>query len=144
LTSFSIEDSFLRRISSRGCVREDGTIGADAFTHRPEKKETALSFTYQDGTLKTKAQLDDYHRYNRLPSGDLPGICRLTFYDLTEGICPPLPPRHEPDPADERYGHLHCVTGLPHNEVHKEQLAKLATRNGIVRRFVRAKRTTAS
>jgi len=132
---FVAEDSFLRRGGKRSV--KNGLVEPDVF--KPRANEATLSFTHQDKSLETDKALDEYQRYNALLSGDLPAICRLTFYDLTEGVEPSLPPRFEHDPDDALYGHLHCVTELPLNEDHRRQLAKLATDNRIVREFVKAK-----
>lgn len=138
LKPFLPEDSFLRRVGTKRYLK-DGLVSRDAF--RPRNAEASLSFTWQDESLRSEEALDEYQRHNALPqSGDLPGLCRLTYHDLTVSLSPPLPPRHEPDDADPRFGHLHCATDLPRDELHMEKMAKLATRNGLVRLFVRARR----
>ncbi|MCK6483584.1 MAG: hypothetical protein HUU22_05645 [Phycisphaerae bacterium] len=139
LKPFQPEDSFLRRVGKKRYLRDGGEVSFEAF--RPRDGEASLSFTWQDESLRSEEGLDEYQRNNALrQSADLPGLCRLTFHDLTVSLSPPLPPRHDPDNADPRYGHLHCATDLPCDELHMEKMAKLATRNGLVRLFVRARR----
>ncbi len=87
--AFAPDDSFLRRIDKKRHAL-DGIIAADVF--RPRTNETTLSFTYQDASLRQEGALAAYQLAKRLPSGDLPGICRLTFHDLTRKLDPPLPP----------------------------------------------------
>lgn len=135
VATFAPDDNFLRRISKRGNIKE-GVVHAGAF----DDGHSTLSFTLQDGNLRTEAGIDEYHRDKALPSGDLPGIICLSFHDMTEAVRPPLPPRREPDPEDEKYGHLHCCTDRPEDEAQRDQLAKLATRNGVVRQLVRKKK----
>jgi hypothetical protein len=136
LGRFVAGDSFLRHIDRRRHIAGDGTIAWGVF--KPRSSELSLSFTYRDEALKMERVLDEYQQDKMLPHGDLPGICYLSFYDLTESLDPPLPPRSEPYPADEKYGHLHCITDIPRDEIHMEKMAKLATRNGVLRPFVRA------
>lgn len=131
VVSFTTDDRFLRRVSKAGSIKR-GAVGAGAF----QDKHPTLSFTLQDAVLKDPAGLDRYQRDKALPSGDLPGICALTFHDLTESVKPPLPPRHEPDRADTKYGHLHCCTDRPIDDDHRDNLAKLATRNGVLCQFI--------
>ena len=132
LGPFDPEDSFLRRVSTKAAIK-DGTVGWRAF----DDQHPTLSFTFQDDDLQTGPGMQTYQRDKALPSGDLPGICKLTLYDLTESLRPPLPPRADRDPEDEKYGHLHCCTDCPVNDDHRRKMAKLATRNGILREFVR-------
>ena len=137
LGPFDLADSFLRRVSSRGAAR-DGVVQPRAFQAR--EGEESLSFTFQNWSLKSEAALVQYQARKVLPRGDLPAICKLTFDDLTVALEPALPPRPHLDPEDEEYGHLHCLTSLPTSKTHQENMAKLATRNGILRDFVRASR----
>lgn len=132
---FVADDSFLRHIAKRRYHR-DGIISWEVF----DDDHPTLSFTFQDATLKTELGLDQYQRDKAFPSGDLKGICKLSFYDLTESLRPPLPPRGDPDADDREYGHLHCCTDRPIDQGHKELMAKLATRNGVLREFVHRKR----
>ena len=111
----------------------DGIVHWEAFDDR----HPTLSFTFQDQNLKTESGLYRYQRAKALPSGDLPGICKLSFWDLTESLEPPLPPWAEPDPEDNEYGGFHCCTDPPLDQTHKESLAKLATQHGTVLEFVR-------
>ena len=127
---FEVNDAFLRRIDRRRWIARDGTIAPEAFLAR--EGESSLSFTYQGSGLRDNAALDDYQRVYRLPSGDLPGLCRLTYGNLTRDLETPLPPRHNPDDNDAVYGHLHYVTDCP-TRVQMEQMAMLATWNGVVR-----------
>jgi hypothetical protein len=136
LGPFVAEDSFLRHIDRKRHIADDGGVSWEVF--KPRNGEPSLSFTYRDKELKAEQGLKAYQEYKALPHGDLPGICSLSFDDLTRSLEPPLPPRPERNVADERYGHLHCVTDCPRDEVHMERMAKLATRNGPVCPFVRA------
>ena len=133
--SFCADDSFLRR-STRKLIK-DGYVVWRVFEAREKLDERTLSFTLQDENLKTPQGIEQFQLDKMLESGDLPGICLLTHADLTKKLIPPLPPRHDPDKEDERYGHLHCVTDLPRDEDHMRLLATLATDNGVVRDFVR-------
>ena len=135
LGPFVAQDSFLRHVDRKRHIK-DGTVSPEVFKDRHQ----TLSFTYQDETLCTKERLDAYQRDKELQFGDLPGLCRLTFDDLTVSLRPPLPPRPDPFPQDERYGDLHCCTDQPSNDVQRRKMAHLAERNGIVRQFVRRKR----
>ena len=96
VAAFAPDDSFLRRIDRKRHAL-DGIIATDVFKPRPN--ETTLSFTYQDASLRQEGALAAYQFSKRLRSGDLPGICRLTFHDLTIKLDPPLPPRPEQDEA---------------------------------------------
>lgn len=134
---FVADDSFLRRIDRKRHIHDD-SVTWEAF--KPRESEQSISFTYRDGSLNTQEGLQRYHRDRVLPLGDLPGICKLAYYDLTVSLEPPLPPRSEPDLTDTKYGHLHCCTDCPRNEIHMEMMAKLATRYGILCPFVRHKK----
>lgn len=139
LGPFVDEDSFLRHVGRRRYIsRKDGTVSHEVFK---DKHET-LSFTYQNEVLRTDEGLNQYQRDKVLPSGDLPGLCRLTFYDLTVSLHPPLPPRSDPNPDNDRYGHLHCCIGRPVDDDQCTKMAHLAERNGIVRPFVPKKIAT--
>lgn len=127
---FQPTDPFLRRVDRRKWLTKNGVVAAGAFL--PREGETSISFTFQDENLRLPPSLDTYWRANRLPSGDLPGLCTLTQHDLAEELESPLPPRHQPDPEDTVYGHLHCVTDCP-TATQAEQMALLATRNGVLR-----------
>lgn len=128
---FVAEDCFLRRVSKKRCIR-GGIVTWEAFYDL----HSTLSFTYQAEILQNEESIDQYQRDKALPSGDLPGLCRLSFEDLTVSLDPPLPPRRRRVRGDEKYGHLHYVTNCPKNRIHRESMAKLATRNGVVREFV--------
>lgn len=134
LAPFVNEDSFLRRFLKRGLTKE-GTVSAGAFKDQHE----TLSFTFQDDGLRTDKGLNDYHSAKVLPFGDLPGLCKLTFHDLTVSLKPPLPPRPDADPEDTKYGHLHCCTDQPSSDAQRTLMAYLAENHGIVRQFVRKK-----
>lgn len=137
LGPFIAEDGFLRRVDRRARIRDD-IVHWQVF--EPRSQETGLSFTYQHDSLKTDQGLTAYHRAKALPSGDLPGICKLTFHDLTQALEPPLAPRPERDHSDKEYGRLHCVTDCPRDQLHMVKMAKLATRNGVLRRFKRLRK----
>jgi hypothetical protein len=115
-----------------------GTVSPEVF----EDQHGTLSFTYQNERLRTEEGLDQYQRDKALKSGDLPGLCKLTFYDLTVTLRPKLLPRWHPVPEDEKYGRLHCCTDRPADDVHRRKMAHLAERNGIVRPFVPKKKRT--
>jgi hypothetical protein len=134
LKALGREDWFLRRVAYARYIKR-GLVSAKAFECRPG--EVSLSYTFQDVELRTGQGLDAYHVHSAFPSGDLPGICTISFVDLVDRTKPPLPPRFDPDPDDARYGHLHCSTDCPDRD-NMERLAKLATENGVVRPFVPA------
>lgn len=139
LGAFVADDSFLRHVSKKRHIADDGTIGREAF--QPRVGEPTLSFTYQAETLRTDEALSAYQIDKKIPgSGDLPGICKLTYYDLTEALQPPLPPRFDEVPEDPKYGSLHYVTDIPKDSIHMEMMAKLATRNGVLRPFIKARK----
>lgn len=131
LDRFVATDFFLRRVSKKRLIKDEVVLAA-AF----DDKHETLSFTLQNEDLKTDLGLDTYQRAKVLDSGDLPGLIGLSFLDLTISVCPPLHPRRELDEADASYGALHCCTDRPVDLGHREQLAKLATNNGIMRPFV--------
>ena len=131
LEPFCAEDSFLRHADRKNHIRR-GTVLHDVF----KDKHGTLSFTYQDDNLRTEAGLDQYQRDKALPSGDLPGLCRLTFLDLTRELEPPLPPRPDPVAQDEKYGHLHCCTDRPIDDAQRRTMAACAERNGELRELV--------
>lgn len=133
--ALSREDWFLRRVAYNNHIKHD-TVHWKAF--RPEREETALSYTLQAEDLGAADGIDRYQLYWVFPSGDLPGICRLSYVNLTEDLEPPLPPWPDLDETDERYGHLHCHTDLPRDKDSMRRLAVLATENGVVRPFVEA------
>ncbi len=131
---FQTSDSFLRHLDRKNRLTPDGLISAKAFEARTS--ESTLSFTYQCDSLKNTDDLDKYQKSKELPSGDLPGLCKLTFKDLSITLKPPLPPRFDPNHSDPQYGHLHCATDLPRDVLHREAMAKLASNNGLVKPFV--------
>ena len=137
LGPFVARDSFLRHVDREKRIK-NGTVSQEVFK---DKHET-LSFTYQNPVLRTKEGLVQYQQDKEFESGDLPGLCRLTFHDLTVSLQPPLPPRSDPVPEDKKYGHLHCCTDRPIDDVHRRKMAHLAERNGIVRPFVPKKNRT--
>lgn len=132
---FVAHDSFLRRVGRKGDIK-NGIIAPAVFK---DKHET-LSFTYQDDDLRTENGVSQYQLDKVLRFGDLPGLCRLTFRDLTVDVQPALPPRFVLDPDDEKYGRLHCCTDQPNGDEQCEKMAELALRNGIVREFVPKKK----
>ena len=131
LGPFVAEDSFLRHADRKRHIR-DGTVSPDVFWDNHQ----TLSFTYQDAGLRSEEGLDQYQRDKELPHGDLPGLCKLTFHNLTVELQPGLSPRSDPVPQDENYGHLHCCTDRPTDDVQRRRMAHLAERNGVVREFV--------
>jgi len=128
---FALEDGFLRRIVFPNLIK-NGVVRRKAF----KDNHTTLSFTFRNDELKTSAGLDFYQSRKKLPSGDLPGLCMLTYGDLTLALEPPLEPRHERDTEDEYYGNLHCVTDRPVHDDQRERMAKLATKHKEVLRPV--------
>ena len=135
--TFAPDGSFLRRAAGRGSIASD-VVHWRAF--EPRVNEAELSYTFRSEELTAETAVDEYQQVKRLPSGDLPGICTLTFRNLARDITPALPPRHAIDFDDEHYGHLHCCTDLPPTRDVMEALAALATQNGVIRDFVRAKK----
>ena len=135
LGPFAAEDFFLRHVDRKRRLK-NGIVLWEVFDDR----HPTLSLTYQDANLRTDGALDRYQQDKKLQYGDLPGLCRLSFRDLTESLEPALPPRHDPDPEDEQYGHLHCCTDRPISQAQMEIMATLAPKNGIVREFVRKRK----
>jgi hypothetical protein len=133
LGPFVAEDSFLRH-ADRNRLFKDGTVSPEVFKLR--KNDSTLSFTYQDESLRDETALDQYQLDKELLSGDLPGLCKLTWNDLTVSLDPALPARHDPNSIDEKYGHLHCCTDPPRDDEQCSVMASLADRNGIVREFI--------
>lgn len=131
---FDASTSFLRRLSRRSHLR-DRVVSADAFVD----KHPTLSLTFRDERLRSDAGLQAYREAKRLQYGDLPGLCELTYPDLTQRVFPPLPPWHERDPDDPSYGESHCNTDKP-SSAQAEQMAALATRNSVLIPLTRAKR----
>ena len=131
LEPFAPEDGFLRRIVYANHIKR-GYVHWRAF----KDAHPTLSFTYRDDELATCAGLDLYQIRKALPSGDLPGICMLTFLDLTCSLEPPLEPRQEVDNEDEYYGELHCVTDQPVDKAQRQEMAKLAAKRQDVLRSV--------
>lgn len=124
-------DSFLRRVNKGRCARR-GVVEPDAFLD----SHPSLSFTLQAVLLQSESGLREYQVAKRLPSGDLPAICKLTFSDFIELVKPPLPPRFEPDNEDALYGQFHCATDRP-DGTQREQMARDATQHGILLEFRR-------
>lgn len=127
---FRDEDSFLRHAIKPRHLRDDIVIAELFRDGHPE-----LSFTFQDESLTSSESLDQYQRDNVTKFGDWLGLCRLYYLDLTHVS---LEPHWAPDPKNERYGRLHCVTAAP-TEDQAKLMAEAATRNGIVRQFRRKK-----
>lgn len=113
---------------------DEGEVSWEVF--KPRDNESALSFTYRDESLQSEDDVQRYQKAKVLGHGDLPGLCGLTFSDFTVTLKPPLPPRVQRDASDLEYGHLHCVTDRPHNQLHMEKMAKLATRNSMILPFI--------
>ena len=121
LREFVDEDEFLRR------VRYPDHFKRGVLLWRAFKKEGAqMSWTLRNDDLRTDVGLDAYHaHFSELVGEKLPAILWFSFYGLTRGIDPPLEPKHDNDPDDLKYGHLHCSTSAPHDREHMEVLAKL-------------------
>ena len=128
---FAAGDCFLRRVSKPRAVRNN-VVTWEAFSDSWD----TLSFTSRDANLLTDHGLRQYQLDKALPRRDLPGICQLSFEDLAERLEPPLPPRNDPAPDDDKYGHLHCVTDRPYDEAHRIRMATLATEHGVLLNFV--------
>lgn len=133
LRSFEDEDRFLRRVAYPDHIRR-GLVHWRAF------RETgpSLSLTLQTGELRTEPGLELYQSRFRFQSGDLPGICWLSFLGLTKLVAPPLEPHWDSDETDPHYGHLHCCTAPP-TKPQAERLAKLVNDDeygGLLRDFV--------
>ena len=126
---------FLRRIAFKRHLRpgQDGiVVHKNAF--RGRLTESSLSLTLQDESLQSAESLRGYQSNCQLPSGDLPGVCRVSYQNLVVDVIPPLPPRPEPDPTDSLYGYLHYAIDLP-DEVQQQRLAVLATNNVVLLGF---------
>lgn len=116
-------DKFIRRVRFADHIKR-GIVHWKAFKEKDEV--LTLSFTFQNEELLADSAITAYQQYfSRMIGGDLPGLLRLWFEGLATILAPPLPPRYEPDPEDEAYGHLHCCTDKPRDKKHMEQLAKL-------------------
>lgn len=124
---FVAEDRFLRRTDRKGYIKErDGrfVVVWEAFKPRPNERD--LSFTFQALQLQSEEALRQFQQDKELPeSGDLPGICRLSYANLNDQS---LPPRFKEDPDDTVYGKLHHVTDLP-SQPQMESLAAMASQN---------------
>jgi hypothetical protein len=124
------DEQFIRRFAKTTAVKKDRVVLPAAF--EPRVEEAALSFTFRDETLQSREALLRYrHHFEIQPSGTLPGLCFLTYANLTEGLQPPLPPRYSDDETDPVYGHLHHLTDLP-SETQQNQMATQATQNGLL------------
>jgi hypothetical protein len=116
------------------------TVLAAAFAPR---NATTLSYTPRAGVLNTTQGLLAYREAKQMPSGDLLGICHLSFENLTTDMEAQsgkrLPPWADRDRLDRSrlYGRLHCSTKLP-NPLQQELLAECATRSGGVIPFEKA------
>ncbi len=140
LTPFQPSDRFLRRVGFSDHITRGGMLIWKAFKER----DPTLSFTFQDETLRSDANLDRYQAYysrSEFFNGNLPGIVWLSFEGLSLRVAPPLVPRQDPNiEEDPTYGHLHCVTDAPRDKAHMQILAKLvndAEFGGILREFVK-------
>jgi len=124
------DEQFIRRFSKKSAVKKDRQVLPAAF--EPRIDERGLSFTLRDETLQSREALLRYRTYFQIQkSGDLPGLCFLTYANLTQGLQPPLPPRYSEYETDPVYGHLHHLTDLP-NETQQNQMATQATQNGLL------------
>jgi hypothetical protein len=123
---FLPQDGFLRRTDRPNRIK-GGLVFWEAFKPRMPHDTDGLSFTYQNHQLQNEDSLRQFQVDHELKLGDLPGVCRITFGDLTECLQPPLPPRSKADPDDKRYGGLHCLTDLPVSQEHMESMANLAS-----------------
>ena len=141
LMRFTDNHEFLRRVLFDSHVKRD-VLHWRAF----KDKDVRMSWTFRDESLQSDTAIDEYRAYFsqlideslKLVGASLPAILRFTFYGLTRCIDPPLEPRHDPDPDDSKYGHLHCSTEAPHDKAHMELLAKLVNDGqfaGIARRY---------
>ncbi len=126
MTSFAPNDGFLRRTAGKRYIK-NGVVGWEAF--KPREGEDGLSFTYQSPSLQSPEGIRSFQLDKVLPSGDLPGICKLTYSNLAVGLSPPLLPRFKMDLDDAKYGALHCLTELPQDQEQMEAMAQLASRN---------------
>jgi hypothetical protein len=136
--AFRDGDRFLRRIRLPDHIRR-GLVYWRGF----KDKGSRLSFTFQDESLSSDVGLDAYRRYvaEKYMSGDLPGICWLSYHGLVSRLDPALEPQHDPDSTDFVYGHLHCSTAQPRDKEHMEKMAKLVNDGdygGLLRDYVRA------
>ena len=114
--------------------KESGRVVVRARAFR-EARYPMLSLTLRSGELESHDQLLEYRQCFPLDSGDLQGICTVSYVDLTARVEPPLSP--ERAPIDGAYGQLHCETELP-TEDQQNTLAKLATENGVLLDFVKS------
>lgn len=134
--SFQAGDRFLRRVRFADHLRR-GVVHWRAFKDDDE----TLSLTFQDDSLKGNAAILDYQEhFSAAIGGDLPGLLWFSFDGLTSRLDPPLPPRHDPDSSDSRYGHLHCSTDKPRDRAHMQLLQKLVNDGefaGVLFRFVK-------
>ncbi len=139
LTPFQASDRFLRRVGYADHLRN-----RVLFWRAFKERESTLSFTFQDESLRNETSLDQYQTYysrSTFFGGNLPGIVWLSFEGLFSRVSPPLVPRQDPNiEEDPAYGHLHCVTDAPRDKAQMQILAKLVNDNefgGILREFVK-------
>lgn len=133
----ALGDFFLRHISKKRQAPE-GIIAPCAFELR--RAELTLSLTFQSDRLKTDEDLRQYQEAKAIrPSGDLPGLCRVSYRNLVSDVDPPLEPELDKNPDDKVYGDLHYVTEPP-DEEQRAVLAFHARNNGgLLRPFVRSR-----
>ena len=125
----------MRRTSKPRMIK-DGVVNWEAF----RDNHPTLSFTFRNRELSTEEGLDKYQVSNALDSGDLPGVCMLTYDDFKVSMVPPLEPRRETDIGDPNYGELHCVTDRP-NDAQCEAMAKLAIiHKNVIRELVKRRK----
>lgn len=137
LMRFSQSDQFLRRVRYYGQFSKNGLVRWNAF----KEKDARMSWTLRRDNLLTDAGLDEYHNYWSNRVGEcLPAILWFNHIGLTQKIEPPFVPEHDPDQDDQQYGHLHCSTDSPRDDVHMKLLAKLVHDGeyaGIARRYAK-------
>ena len=130
LTPLTNDDWFIRRNAYKNGfkVTPNGVVVAGKVFR---ESHGSMSLTRKTPELKTEAALKAYQLAHQLPSGDLPGLCSVSFKNLVEDVPPPpLQPRYELEIADDRYGHLHYVTEPPDWRISKRFSPNSPARTG--------------
>lgn len=97
---------------------------------KPRQGETTCSFTIQNDELRTDEGIERYRERKVTTEGIRPGICMLSFHELTERVKPPLVPRFDCDDQDPFYGESHYCTDAPDRD-QQEVMAFFASKHVV-------------